>query len=163
MVTEKPEKVPKPISNGSYFDRTYISTICRKPLFTANLIRPLLIGNAPENDLLFVPLSIRRNWSFLNRIMQLLIPSPLKLCIFVGIYALLMTAYNWMSSFGWWSILFGLFIVYSLAIPDYLVEDKKKKRHSIWRKKTLKQRIKENSGLKQAVHRFIMHPVKTRP
>ena len=30
-------------------------------------------------------------------------------------------------------------------------------------KKTLKQRIKENSGLKQAVHRFIMHPVKTRP
>ena len=27
-------------------------------------------------------------------------------------------------------------------------------------KKTLKQRIKENSGLKQAVHRFIMHPVK---
>ena len=30
-------------------------------------------------------------------------------------------------------------------------------------KKTLKQRIKENPGLKQAVHRFIMHPVKTRP
>ena len=30
-------------------------------------------------------------------------------------------------------------------------------------KKTLKQQIKENSGLKQAVHRFIMHPVKTRP
>ena len=25
-------------------------------------------------------------------------------------------------------------------------------------KKTLKQRIKENPGLKQAVHRFIMHP-----
>ncbi len=27
-------------------------------------------------------------------------------------------------------------------------------------KKTLKQRIKENPGLKQAVHRFIMHPLK---
>ena len=107
MVTEKPEKVPKPISNGSYFDRTYISTICRKPLFTANPIRPLLIGNAPKNDLLFAPLSIRRELGFLNRIMQLLIPSPLKLCIFVGIYALLMTAYNWTSSLGWWSILFG--------------------------------------------------------
>ena len=74
-----------------------------------------------------LPSLLEGNWSFLNRIMQLLIPSPLKLCIFVGIYALLMTAYNWMSSFGWWSILFGLFIVYSLAIPDYLVEDKKKK------------------------------------
>mgnify|MGYP005947919133 CR=1 FL=1 len=30
-------------------------------------------------------------------------------------------------------------------------------------KKTLKQRIKQNPALKQAVHRFIMHPVKTRP
>lgn len=30
-------------------------------------------------------------------------------------------------------------------------------------KKTLKERIKENPGLKNAIHRFIMHPVKTRP
>lgn len=30
-------------------------------------------------------------------------------------------------------------------------------------KKTLKQRIKGNPGLKRAVYRFIMHPVKTRP
>lgn len=30
-------------------------------------------------------------------------------------------------------------------------------------KKTLKERIKENPGLKKAIHRFIMHPVKTRP
>ena len=90
-----------------------------------------------------LPSLLEGNWSFLNRIMQLLIPSPLKLCIFVGIYALLMTAYNWMSSFGWWSILFGLFIVYSLAIPDYLVEDKKKKKHSIWRKKHLSSELKK--------------------
>ena len=90
-----------------------------------------------------LPSLLEGNWSFLNRIMQLLIPSPLKLCIFVGIYALLMTAYNWTSSLGWWSILFGLFIVYSLAIPDYLVEDKKKKKHSIWRKKHLSSELKK--------------------
>ena len=30
-------------------------------------------------------------------------------------------------------------------------------------KRTLKLRIKQNPALKQAVHRFIMHPVKTRP
>ena len=30
-------------------------------------------------------------------------------------------------------------------------------------KRTLKQRIKQNPALKQVVHRFIMHPVKTRP
>ena len=82
------------------------------------------------------PSLLEGNWSFLNRIMQLLIPSPLKLCIFVGIYALLMTAYNWTSSLGWWSILFGLFIVYSLAIPDYLIEDKKKKNTQYGEKNT---------------------------
>ena len=27
----------------------------------------------------------------------------------------------------------------------------------------LKEKIKQNPALKQAVHRFIMHPVKTRP
>lgn len=110
-----------------------------------------------------LPSIFEGNWSFCNRIVQQLTPSPLKLCIFVSIWTSLITVYNWTLSFGWWIALFGLLITYSLAIPDYLVEDKKKKKHSIWRRKTLKQRIKENPGLKQAVHRFIMHPVKTRP
>lgn len=30
-------------------------------------------------------------------------------------------------------------------------------------KKTLKQRIKQHPGIKKAIHRFIMHPVRTRP
>ena len=39
--------------------------------------------------------------------------------------------------------LFGLLITYSLAIPDYLVEDKKKKKHSIWRRKHLNSELKK--------------------
>ena len=90
-----------------------------------------------------LPSLLEGNWSFFNRIIQQLIPSPLKLCIFVGIWALLITGYDWTSSFGWWILLFGLLITYSLAIPDYLVEDKKKKKHSIWRKRHLNSELKE--------------------
>lgn len=88
-----------------------------------------------------IPSIFEGNWSFCNRIVQQLIPSPLKLGIFVGIWTLLITGYDWTQSFGWWLILFGLLITYSLAIPDYLIEDKKK--HSIWRKRHLKNELKE--------------------
>ncbi|WP_294555446.1 glycosyltransferase family 2 protein [uncultured Bacteroides sp.] len=90
-----------------------------------------------------LPSLLEGNWSFFNRIIQQLIPSPLKLCIFVAIWATLITGYDWTSSFGWWILLFGLLVTYSLAIPDYFVEDKKKKKHSIWRKKHLNSELKE--------------------
>ena len=82
-----------------------------------------------------LPSILERNWCFCNRIVQQMILSPLKLCIFISVWTILITAYDWTLSFGWWLLLLGLLITYSLAIPDYLVEDKKKKRNSIWRKK----------------------------
>lgn len=85
-----------------------------------------------------LPSILEKNWCFCNRIVQELILSPLKLCIFTSAWAILITAYDWTISFGWWGVLLGLLITYSLAIPDYLVEDKKKKRNSIWRKRHLK-------------------------
>lgn len=85
-----------------------------------------------KNISMLLPTLLEGNWNFLNRIVQLLIPSPLKLCTFTVIWTLLMTGYNWTSSLKWWVFLFALAIMYSLAIPDYLVKDKK---HSIWRKK----------------------------
>lgn len=81
-----------------------------------------------------LPSFLERNWNFCNRIGQQLIPSPLKLCIFVGIWTLLITGWDGSSSLKWWMAFFGLIITYSLAIPDYLVENKKKKKHFIWRK-----------------------------
>ena len=110
-----------------------------------------------------LPSLLEGNWNFCNRIAQQLIPSPIKLCTFISIWTLLITGYSWTSSLKWWILLLGSTITYSLAIPDYLVEDKKKAKTFNMEKKTLKQRIKQNPALKKAVHRFIMHPVKTRP
>lgn len=90
----------------------------------------------------FLPSLLEGNWSFCNRIVQQLIPTPLKLCLFIAICTVLITAYNYTLSFGWWVLLFGVFVTYSLAIPDYLVEDTKKK-HSIWRKRHLKNESKK--------------------
>ena len=80
------------------------------------------------------PSLLEGNWSFFNRTIQQLTPSPLRLYTFLGILALIMTGYNWTLSIKWWIILFGFAVAYSLAIPDYLVEDTKKKKHFIWRK-----------------------------
>lgn len=84
-----------------------------------------------KNISMLLPTLLEGNWNFFNRLFQLLIPSPLKLCIFAITWTLLMTGFNWTSSLKWWALLFGLAITYSLAIPDYLVKDKK---HSKWRK-----------------------------
>ena len=80
------------------------------------------------------PSLLEGNWSFFNRTVQQLIPSPLKLYIFLGILTVVMTGYDWTLSIKWWIMLFGFAVAYSLAIPDYLVEDKKKNKHFIWRK-----------------------------
>lgn len=80
------------------------------------------------------PSILEGNWNFCNRIVQQLIPSPVKLYTIIFAIALLITGFNWTFSIKWWIVFLSLSVIYSLAIPDYLVEDKKKKKHSIWRK-----------------------------
>lgn len=81
-----------------------------------------------------LPSLLEGNWSFVNRIIQKLIPSPSAICISTVVWTLFTTGYAWSLSIKWWILLFGLAITYSLAIPDYLVDDKKKKKHSIWKR-----------------------------
>lgn len=81
-----------------------------------------------------LPSLLEGNWSFVNRIIQKLISSPSAICIFTVVWTLFTTGYAWSLSIKWWILLFGLAIIYSLAIPDYLVDDKKKKKHSIWKR-----------------------------
>lgn len=90
-----------------------------------------------------LPSILEANWSFCNRIVQQMLPSPTKMCIFVSLWTMVITGYDWTLSPGWWIILFGLLITYSLAIPDYLVENKKKKKHSIWRRRHLNNELKK--------------------
>lgn len=75
-----------------------------------------------------LPSIIEGNWNFCNRIAQQIALSPLNLLIATSVWTLLMTGIDWVSSLKWWFLLFGLAIIYSLAIPDYLVKDKKKKK-----------------------------------
>ena len=61
-----------------------------------NCILPIRSGlplseTYPENDFLLAPSIFEGNWSFCNRIVQQLTPSPLKLCIFVSVWASLIT------------------------------------------------------------------------
>lgn len=86
-----------------------------------------------KNSSYLLPSLLNREWNLFNRIIQILIPSPFKLCLFASFWTILLTAYDWSLSLKWWILLFGLAITFSLAIPNYLVKDKKK--YSIWRKK----------------------------
>lgn len=74
------------------------------------------------------PMLVTGNWSYFHRIVQWTLPSPLKLCIFTAVWTLFTTGYDWTLSLKWWGLAFFLALGISLAIPDYLVEDKKKKR-----------------------------------
>lgn len=75
-----------------------------------------------------LPMMMAQNWCYFHRIVQWALPSPFKLCVFTGIWTLVTTGYDWTLSFKWWLLLFLLLIAICLAIPDYLVEDKKQKR-----------------------------------
>lgn len=75
---------------------------------------------------------VEGNWSFCNRIIQQVLPSPLALYILTCLMTLLITGFEWTSSIKWWISLYMLTVIYSLAIPDYFVKDKKK--FIIWRK-----------------------------
>ncbi len=74
------------------------------------------------------PMMMAQNWCYFHRIVQWILPSPFKLCVFTAVWTLVTTGYDWTLSFKWWLLLFLLLIAICLAIPDYLVEDKKHKR-----------------------------------
>lgn len=75
-----------------------------------------------------LPMLTIGNWSYFHRIVQWTLPSPFKLCIFTAVWTLFTTGYDWTLSLKWWGMSFFLALALCLAIPDYLVEEKKKKR-----------------------------------
>lgn len=66
------------------------------------------------------------NWDYVNKLFQRLIPSWKTEIIIVSGIAIIMSCCNWLLSLKWWILLFGLLFTVCLAIPDYLVETKKK-------------------------------------
>ncbi|MEG0038716.1 MAG: hypothetical protein RR711_06030 [Bacteroides sp.] len=68
-------------------------------------------------------------WSYADKLFQRLIPSWKTLLIIIAVLAVATTSYNLFAAVKWWMLLLWLLFTISLAIPDYLIEDKKKRRN----------------------------------
>lgn len=68
------------------------------------------------------------NWDYCNKIIRWLMPSWKTLVITTTILFLLIAFYDWVLMIKWGILLFALLFAICLAIPDYLVEDNKKKK-----------------------------------
>ena len=80
------------------------------------------------NGLKNIPLAILRgNWDYCNKLFQWMMPPRIILFGLVIIIAVIMTVVNWPLSFKWWGLLLLLCITFSLAVPDYLVDNRFKK------------------------------------
>ncbi|WP_455585509.1 hypothetical protein [Bacteroides sp.] len=66
------------------------------------------------------------NWDYADKLFRQFIPSWKVLLFICSICCVIVTCYNWTLSPRWWLLLFGLLFTVCMAIPDYLVEKKKK-------------------------------------
>lgn len=71
---------------------------------------------------------LQGNWEYADKLLQRLLPSWKTLLITTSVLAITMSCYNGALSIKWWIALFCLLFTVSLAIPDYLVETKKKRK-----------------------------------
>lgn len=67
------------------------------------------------------------NWDYADKLFRQLLPSWGILLLVSSIWCIIATCYDWRASLSWWFLLFALLFTLCLAIPDYLVEKKKKK------------------------------------
>ncbi|MEG1564011.1 MAG: hypothetical protein RR365_09840 [Bacteroides sp.] len=77
------------------------------------------------------------HWDYVGKLVQQLIPSWTVLLPIIALVAVVATYYEGLLSVKWWILLFGLLFTLSLAIPDYLVTEKKKKKFKIIKRWTL--------------------------
>ena len=66
------------------------------------------------------------NWDYADKLFRQLVPSWRVLFLICSIWCIIATCYAWTLSLRWWFLLFGLLFTLCLAIPDYLIEKKKK-------------------------------------
>ena len=75
-----------------------------------------------------IPLAILKgNWDYCNKLFQWMMPPRIVLLGLIVIIAVIMTVINWPLSIKWWGLFLLLCITFSLAVPDYLVDNRFKK------------------------------------
>lgn len=103
-----------------YLVRTIVSSPNAR-MRTHEISGKKVLSNLPEALL-------HGNWEYTDKLFQHFLPSWKALLISTGTLAIAMSCYNGELSIKWWVLLFCLLLTVSFAIPDYLVETKKKRK-----------------------------------
>ena len=89
--------------------------------------RPLPYSMSKWKALSKLPVTLLAgNWDYADKLFRQLVPSWRVLFLICSIWCIIATCYAWTLSLRWWFLLFGLLFTLCLAIPDYLIEKKKK-------------------------------------
>lgn len=70
---------------------------------------------------------LKGNWDYCDKLFQWMMPPRIILFGFIFLFACLFTWLNWAMAIKWWGLLLLLCITFSMAVPDYLVDNKFKK------------------------------------
>ncbi|WFE83640.1 glycosyltransferase [Parabacteroides chongii] len=75
-----------------------------------------------------LPLALLKgNWDYCDKLFQWMMPPRVILFGFIFLFACFFTWFNWAMAIKWWGLLLLLCITFSMAVPDYLVDNKFKK------------------------------------
>lgn len=75
-----------------------------------------------------LPLALLKgNWDYCDKLFQWMMPPRIILFGFIVLFACFFTWFNWLMSIKWWGLLLFLCITFSIAVPDYLVDNKFRK------------------------------------
>lgn len=64
------------------------------------------------------------NWDYCDKLLQWMMPPRVILFGFITLIAVGLTGYDWILSLKWWGLLLTLCVAFSLAVPDYLVDNR---------------------------------------
>lgn len=67
------------------------------------------------------------NWDYCDKLLQWMMPPRVILFGFIILIAVGLTGYDWILSLKWWGLLLALCVAFSLAVPDYLVDNRFRK------------------------------------
>ena len=70
---------------------------------------------------------LKGNWDYVDKLFQWMMPPRIMLFGLITLVAIGMTWINWALSVKWWGLLLLLCIAFSIAVPNYLVDNKFKK------------------------------------
>lgn len=70
---------------------------------------------------------LKGNWDYCDKLFQWMMPPRIILFGFIVLITFIFTMQNWALSIKWWGLLFLICTTFSLAVPDYLVDEKFRK------------------------------------